>query len=157
MENQTNLTVYLAGPIMGLTYKEASDWRIQLSNIFNVLGIQVINPLDKHEVPSEVLLNDEKLKPFYDEIIAHPDAILERDLLYIRKSDVLIANFTQKEDSVGTLVEIGYALALNKHMIIITKKGSELETHPFTGVRCTIVHSIEDAEILVTRIAKSLR
>ena len=92
---------YLAGPITGLTYKEATLWRNfaeahlgntlnPMRNVDNVWGDKLIGSTD-----------DDNPKTFY-----------VRDLHDVKKADIILANFTtvsKSGASSGTVFEVGYS------------------------------------------------
>ena len=136
-------TIYLAGPLTGLKFKDTEGWRKEVEDHFSDNPkITILSPLKEvaHFDPDEVI----EAKG-YEQVVSADAVIVEKDFLMIRESNVLLINFLQKEDSVGTLVEIGYAKGLNKMIICICKKDGRLVGHPFINRTCVIVHTLEDA------------
>jgi len=110
-------TVYLAGSINGLIFKEATQWRETLGTSLTKYGYNVLSPtryLNSLEYLSTEILNDANLT-------TNPLYILRRDRWDIKHSDIIIA----KVDTlghlpmIGTLLELGMALELGKRVILV--------------------------------------
>jgi len=100
--------VYLAGPITGLTFKEANAWRDRATFELGLEGIECLSPLrgKQHLAAAGPLPND------FD---GGAEAV-EQDLTDIRSSDALLVNFDGCEGiSAGTMAEIGFAGAWYYH------------------------------------------
>jgi len=54
------------------------------------------------------------------------DAMVERDLFDIRRSEAIVVNLLGMDDvSIGTMCELGYAYALNKYIVVVSELNSE--------------------------------
>jgi nucleoside 2-deoxyribosyltransferase len=110
--------IYLAGPIRG---NEDYMWRKEFVEHFGVR----INPL----IPSDIITQDfNKLRQF------RPAAYMtyKTDLALIDKSNIVFMNLLAHEEGYparGTLVELGYAIAKQKLVIIVA--GEQTSQHPF--------------------------
>lgn len=124
--------VYLAGGISGLTFEEATAWREELTAKILRLGHRVLNPLDG----KEHLKGDGQIGHGYkNDPMCTAEAIFTRDTEDIMNSDILFVRLDTAK-SIGTPFEMGYAYALRKKLIVVTKP--ELATHPFVeGVKLT--------------------
>lgn len=117
-------TVYLAGPISGLTYEESSGWRNNASFWLNKIGVKTLNPL----LPSDInFVNDETGKFCDGKGLAEEisSSFFNRDILWVHQSDVVLADFTlipENGVSGGTIYELGYAGALGKVCIVVGPK-----------------------------------
>jgi len=115
--------IYLAGPITGLTWAEATEWRVEAHNRFADAGItsgnryQCLSPLRG----KEYLKDETDIKHSYDEHqLSSAKMINSRDMFDVRRSDLLIVNLKHaKKVSIGTILEIGAAFILNKPIIVI--------------------------------------
>lgn len=149
-------SIYLAGSIYGLTYNEAVGWRNQIRDRIKDT-FRVISPLDITELPATFDKEHDKMGFEYPEIVSSTkEVIYDRDHLYVKWADVLFVNLLQKEDSIGTLVEIGMATAWDKYIIIVANKDSKLLKHPFTTRRAHVVTTLEDGIECIERIAQGL-
>ena len=110
--------IYLAGPIRG---EQDYVWRKEFVERFSYR----INPL----IPSDIITRDlDKLLQF------RPAAYMtyKTDLALIDKSDIVFMNLLAHEEGYaarGTLVELGYAIAKQKLIVIVA--GPETSKHPF--------------------------
>ena len=139
--------VYLAGPISGLTFQEANQWRVELAEELAELGIESFNPLapDKE-------LDDGR-------IITHTDCpegitgedIFNRDVAWINESDLVVANFNAPHFSPGTMWELGYAYAMDIPIVTLGKE--DQISHPF-------VHFCTDAncsDYIMQEVAETIK
>lgn len=112
--------VYLAGPISGLAFDEANDWRSETEAKFAAVGIDSASPLRFKD-----FLKDElKVKDNYTHPLATSKGIYTRDKFDVSRSDVILVNFIGAEKvSIGTVIELGWADMLNKPVVIATDNG----------------------------------
>lgn len=121
--------VYLGGPITGQTFGRANDWRLHFADTLSkmkrlgTMDWKCFNPLHGKEQ--------------YDTGGPLPDAfdgdveVADEDFDYILRSDVVVANFAVAEQvSIGTCVELGFAHAHGKPIIVVTG-ADELHDHLF--------------------------
>lgn len=114
--------VYLAGPIAGLTFGEADEWRDYAEQTLPQ-GWKALSPLrgKDHLDTGTPLSND------FD---GGAEAVA-RDLRDIDCSDALIAYFGgARQISAGTMAELGYAYAKGVPIIVVTD-GDEFHRHVF--------------------------
>lgn len=131
-------TIYLAGPIAGLTLKEATYWRDTATEYLEPLGYTVLNPMRGITLSSS---ND--ILGFSHGNLT-PNEILERDLDDVREADIILTCIS--EISVGTLFELGYAYALDKDLIVVLMgKMKHYNNHPFISETSTQFNSMNRA------------
>jgi len=125
--------VYLAGPIEGLTYEQANDWRDASSTFLEGCDIDVLNPCRRVS--------------FVDSKVRDADArIWKCDLQDISYSSVVLANLS---DSLpgrkwGTVAEVAHAHTKNKIIIVLQDK--DQFHHPFITQYATEIHyTLHDA------------
>lgn len=141
--------VYLAGPITGLEFDEAKDWRDEFIEKLARRGWNGLSPMrDKEEFRIKG-----KLSAFFDE----GAAAVDRDLRDIEKSEAVIINFRDAAAvSLGSSAEMGYAYALGRPIIVVVEgdpgewnkrpEGANPHHHVFTEYMATaIVSSLDDA------------
>lgn len=116
-------TVYLAGPIGGCTKGEANDWRIDLEERLADHDIQGISPLRCEPVIDERYAAE----GYPDEKFGTARAIGSKNEMDVRMCDMVIAYLPSI--SMGTLIEIGMAHALNKPVIIVSGE-PDINFHP---------------------------
>ncbi len=130
--------VYLAGPIAGCSYGEATDWRKEACGWFGP-GIIGISPMRMKEWYDR-LSEDEGVEQ-YEAVTnkrefllsGESHAIKTRDFFDVRSADLLLVHLPKamndRQYSAGTLIEIGWASAYSKPIVLITDDET-LATHP---------------------------
>ena len=116
--------VYLAGPIKGLSYDEATDWRVEARAELSLQGMNGFSPMRaKHFLKDSLSISTDPT--FYDNVIANPTAIVTRDRYDVMSCDMMLINEQGASSvSLGTAVEIGWADAFRKPMVIIQPNGT---------------------------------
>lgn len=129
------MLVYLAGPITGLRFDEAAEWRESFDLPEGWAGLSPLR--GKEHLRSDVILASD----FDGGSVA-----VARDLTDIEKCDVVLANFLGAESiSAGTMAEIGFAYANYKPIIVVLEEGS-VHDHVFVKHMATsIVPTLDDA------------
>lgn len=123
------VSVYLAGPIAGLTDGQARGWRDHVSERLAQHGIRGISPL-RCEPPTKDKFDDAtKLnKAFCSEILA-------KNTFDVRNTDLTLAYLPipkNNRHSYGTMWEVGATRILGKPVVIVTDDPI-LQTHPLFG------------------------
>lgn len=131
-------SVYLAGPITGLTYVEAAlTWRSEVTEVLESCGIHVRCPLRG----KEYLINQGKLEKQYLHLspLSSPQGIVRRDFNDVKTCDLILVNFLGYDKaSIGTTWEIGAAYALQKPVVVVMEPKS-IHDHPFITQSATYV------------------
>ena len=131
-------SVYLAGPITGLTYAEAQDgWRAVAEEWGGLHGVRMLSPLRGKEYLRDV----GRLEKQYLHLspLSSPHGIVHRDFNDVRNADCILANFLDATGaSIGTAFEFGAAFALRTPIITVREKGS-VHDHPFITIPSTYV------------------
>ena len=126
-------SVYLAGPIGGLTFKDAVSWR--------QLAVQAFSDVDG---PVEILgMSPLRYKDFLDEegvlhvtddyphVLCGQRGITTRDFYDVRTCDVLFVNFLgAKSVSIGTSMEIAVAHQTRTPIVVAIENTGNLHDHP---------------------------
>lgn len=161
-------SIYLAGPITGLSYNEARNgWRKEFAALLADTDIECFSPLRaKDYLESEqVLRGDPGMYP--ETAMSSPKGILERDYNDVKERDIMVANFLgATKTSIGTCCEFGFAYSLRKPIIMIIEKpddagavgsnrGPNPHWHAFlTEMAGYVVHSLEEAAFLARHLLK---
>lgn len=137
--------VYLAGPITGLDWAGAVDWREWVER-----------QLKKEAVCKSPMRLKEGLKQvtefaphgYDDSIVSTSQAIFRRDIFDVRTSDIILGYLKGAEvASVGTMIEYGIAFQAEKY--IITVLPDEEREHPGTprepGLERTVLNPHDHA------------
>lgn len=116
------LTVYLAGPITGKSYGQATGWRNYVTQRLENEGKDHIRCLDPMRIKDHLAdLN------VIDGPIDHPifdrSAVVGRDLWDVQRSKVVLFNLLgATEVSIGTMVELGAASVSGALKIVVMEK-----------------------------------
>lgn len=123
-------TVYLAGSIGGCDFDEANDWRDYAYKYLKKIGIRGISPLRCEPLPPGQKIY-EATNP--DPMFGTARAIASKNLLDVQKCDVTLCympkSLNERRMSLGTIIELAWAHALNKPTILVTDY-DVLEKHP---------------------------
>jgi nucleoside 2-deoxyribosyltransferase len=118
-------SVYLAGPITGLTYADGAEWREVAKAALDDAGIDGFSPLRmKQYLEAFGVLEAKDQDGKYNYEGAHPlssdKGIMARDRNDVMRRDLTIANLLGAEKvSIGTCIEIGWADAYRKPLILV--------------------------------------
>lgn len=103
-------TVYLSGPISGLSYGEAVDWRVQAKIELRKHGILGVSPMRGKEYLSHVTKFEGQSQYASFGPLSTPKGINSRDRYDCLNCDALLVNLLgATERSIGTILEIGWA------------------------------------------------
>jgi len=136
-------SVYLAGAITGLSYDGATDWRDQAMQIFASAGIDAFSPLRS----KTYLLQETSVEDCYDDIVMSSQrGIYARDFFDCRARDALFVNLLGAERvSIGTVMEIAWAAAYEKPIILVMEKENNIHEHAMLREACPFrVETLKD-------------
>ena len=111
--------IYLAGPIAGLNEQEATEWR---KGVVDTLphGIVGISPLRCEPLKQGMVYTDAR-------------AINAKNWLDTESADLVLAflpkEMNERRPSIGTIIEIGWAIGLRKPLIVVSDDEYLME-HP---------------------------
>lgn len=99
-------TVYLCGPMSGLTFHEANTWRLHADDTLGDHFIEAINPLRHLDMAAHEVF----LAASYEATMKTDRSITVRDRMDVKRSDLLLANLlAANKTSVGSAIEFGWA------------------------------------------------
>lgn len=148
--------LYLAGPIAGLTYEQAAlDWRAAVSHALH--GYHSCDPDQEDHVINIRCYSPMRGKVFLKgtgETIgkqgyeSHPmssmQGIIGRDRNDVAMADAVFMNvYGAKAVSIGTTVELGWADAYRKPVILILDKGGVHDHAFFKGLATYVCDSVQ--------------
>jgi nucleoside 2-deoxyribosyltransferase len=115
-------TVYLAGPITGSTYAGATDWREGARRELAKGGIVGLSPMRG----KDYLLADTSIKDSYAaHVLSAMPGITTRDRFDVMRCDIVLLNVADAERvSIGSCIEIGWADAYRKPLILVASEGN---------------------------------
>jgi hypothetical protein len=120
---------YLGGPIRGLSYKEANEWREQVAKRLTDAGVKSLNPMRNKGLIKEV----DKISDSFEDLKGYSaQDLFKRDKFDVKKSDVLLFNFLNRKVSIiGSLFELAWGDLLNKYCVVVVDNDSIYAKHPF--------------------------
>lgn len=123
--------VYLAGPILHCTEFEANDWRGRVDRVLRRQTdglIRGISPLRCEPIHGETYVAN-----YPDEKFGSSRAIMNKNMFDVKNCDMVLAYLPKPPDgrqqSWGTLMEIGWARAFDKPVVLVTDDPKVVE-HP---------------------------
>lgn len=116
------MEVYLAGPIKGLEYSIATDWRNDVTNRLAEHGIVCASPMRG----KSYLAHEQELGDKYDaHILSTAKAIVTRDRWDTTTCDLVLMNVIGAERvSIGTMIEAGWADASRVPIVLAMEDGN---------------------------------
>lgn len=141
--------VYLAGPITGLSYGDATDWRKEFAKKLPSY-IQAVSPLrGKRYLDNEKIIKDSyEIHP-----LSGQKGITCRDRMDVGRCDLLLVNFLgAKKVSIGTVMEIAWADAWRKPIVLVMEPENVHSHAMVREVAGFIVPTLDEAAIVVTAI-----
>lgn len=126
-------SIYLAGPMSGLTWRQALSWRreceAELSKdwrLINPVRAQVPEERMDDTIPSTTQLDTEKV-----DLWVTATGVTSQDEFYIDQSDWILANFLQATHvTIGSVWELGYGWGTRKKILSVIEPGS-IHDHAF--------------------------
>ena len=112
--------IYLAGPIAGLNEQEATEWR---KGVVDTLphGIVGISPLRCEPLKQGMVYTDDGAT---DPMWSDARAINAKNWLDTESADLVLAflpkEMNERRPSIGTIIEIGWAIGLRKPLIVVS-------------------------------------
>lgn len=140
--------VYLAGPITGQSYDGATDWREQVKQHLEP-AIAAYSPMRS----KQYLLQQTTVKDVYDEyILSSQRGIYTRDFHDCRTCDLIFVNLLgATKVSIGTVMEIAWASAFNKPIVLVMEKTNNVHEHAMIREACALrTDNLEDG-LFITR------
>lgn len=116
-------TVYLSGPITGLTYDQGQDWREWAYRELATVGVHGLSPLRG----KDYLRKEGVLKAQYLDVhpLSTPKGIVTRDRNDTIHSDVVLVNVLGAERvSIGTVIEMGWADLARVPIVLVMEPGN---------------------------------
>ena len=133
------LKVYLSGEIH-------TDWRNEIINKCNKekLEIEFFSPTTNHELSDDIgvkILGNEDKKFWHDIKSAKINAIKTK--ISINKSDIVIVRFGAKYKQWNAAFDAGYAIGLNKSLIIMHDKDNQHALKEIDSVANAVVENVD--------------
>lgn len=141
--------VYLGGPISGLSYEGATDWR---DDVIAALPPQIVG------------VSPMRAKSYLSNSIAIADAcpahtlssergITARDRYDVMRSDMVAMNFLDADKaSIGSSIEVGWADAYRKPLVVAMRPGDVHDHAMIRAIAGFIVPTLDDLVEVVTSV-----
>ncbi len=141
-------TVYLAGPITGLSYNGTTEWRQQAMDALSVMGIQGLSPM-RHK---DYLLNVTTIEDSYESsVMSSQRGIYARDKFDCHRADLVLVNLLgAKKVSIGTVMEIAWAAANDVPVVLVMEAEGNIHEHAMLREACPFRVTTLDAALQVT-------
>lgn len=139
-------TVYLAGPITGLSYNGTTEWRQFAIDILKQYNIQGLSPMRAKEfLKDRVTIED--TPELEDHVLSSQRGIYARDKFDCHRADLLIVNMLgAKKVSIGTVMEIAWAAAVNTPIVLVMEDSGNIHQHMMLAEACPFrVNNLEEA------------
>jgi hypothetical protein len=119
--------LFLAGPLTGISYGDALDWRKYVESKLpaDVIAFSAIR--GKRHVANERVLKDS----YPEHLLSTPQGTITRDRYDASRCDALFVNFLNADRvSIGTIMEMAWADAWRIPIILVMEKGN-VHDHAF--------------------------
>lgn len=141
--------LYCAGPITGISYGESTDWR---EHVARKLPPHIIAVSPMRGKP--YLANEKDIKDSYEE---HPlscqKGITCRDRMDVIRCDMILVNLLgANKVSIGSVMEVAWADAWRKPIIIVMEKDNVHSHAMLREVSGFIVSNLDEAIIIATTV-----
>jgi nucleoside 2-deoxyribosyltransferase len=135
--------VYAAGPIRGLSYDAATQWRTMVAERLAPFGIRVFSPMRA----KGFLAGAKQLGSApHEHPITSPKGDVTRDFFDLRRADLVLVNLAgAAKISIGTLLEIGAAHVLNKPIVLAMEPGNVHEHRIIREIAGFVVPTLDEA------------
>lgn len=135
--SQIKGTVYLGGPITGKTFDDANRWRRLAAEELCKYGIRCLSPLrGKDALKSKGVLHGTS---YEGSPLTLSKGFVARDRFDVSRSDVVLLNFSDATSvSIGTMVEVGWADAARRPIVMIPDQHG-LYKHGFLDELCQYI------------------
>jgi nucleoside 2-deoxyribosyltransferase len=143
-------TLYMAGPVKGLAYGPATDWRHWLADKLADYNVECLDPLrGKDELQGETSID----RIEYDTPLSCPKGIYVRDRFDALRCDLLLVNLRDAEKpSLGSVMEIAWADALHKPIILVMEPGNVHEHAMVLGACGFRAQCLEEAAAIAVAV-----
>jgi len=150
--------VYLFGPITGLTYGDAQDWRTALAAELDTYGIDAVSPLRmKHYLAQLGELSGHGRDFSGMNVLSDQQSVITRDKFDVLRADMLVGNFLgATRVSIGSMFEQAWAHLQHKPIAVAIEKEGNPHDHMFfngtVGFRVESLRAL--ADVVIATLAK---
>lgn len=150
---KNSFLIYLAGPITGITYDGCTEWRDWVKENIDP-SILTLSPMRGKQFIKERSRGGLIGMSFEDSTLASTKGINTRDYFDVQRCDALLVNMLgATRVSIGTVMEIAWARAFNKPVVLCMEKKGNVHDHAMLNYACGyIVDSLEEAIITLEAV-----
>ncbi|WP_316207369.1 nucleoside 2-deoxyribosyltransferase [Bradyrhizobium sp. SZCCHNR3118] len=126
------MQVYLGGPISGLNYEGATDWREHAKAYLGEFGIKALSPLREqgHLKSVGIFTDSAKETARFKSPMSMPKGLTTRDRWDAMRCDVFLVNLLgAKKVSIGTVLEFGWANAMSRPIVLAMEEEGNIHEH----------------------------
>ena len=121
-----SMLVYLAGPISGTSYNQSTGWRTRVAN--RIYPHEALSPMRG----KSYLSSEEAIADFYSTPLSCAKGIITRDRWDVMRCHVLLVNVLgATKVSIGTMMELAWADAYRKPVVLVMEKEGNPHDHAF--------------------------
>jgi len=141
--------LYCAGPITGVSFGESTDWREIIAKKLPA-HVHAVSPMRG----KKYLADEKNIKDAYEN---HPlssqKGITCRDRMDVMRCDAILVNFLgASKVSIGSVLEIAWADAWRKPIIIVMEKGNIHDHAMIREMAGFITDNLDDAVKIATAV-----
>lgn len=137
------MKVYLAGPMSGRTFEEVHAWHVFAATALMEMGWEVLSPMrGKLALRGTTIQSGGYTDPLFTD-----SGITARDQWDVFRCDVLLVNLLWEDTiSIGTMIELGWADAMRKPIVVIASPDGVYTNHAIIGkIAAFIVPDVAEA------------
>lgn len=135
--------VYLCGPITGLSYKGATDWRLHAAEVLRDAGFAPLSPMrGKAFLEKETCIQDS----YGTEESATKHSIFNRDKFDCVRSEILLMNLAGASAvSIGSVMELAWSHMSGNFCVVVMEDGNP-HVHAFVREAAAVIFAdLDDA------------
>lgn len=125
-------TVYLSGPITGLTYEGCTDWRSHARKWLAEFGVEGLSPMRGKEFLRGKGTITDGMSAVISNFMSQDAAIVTRDRMDATKCDMMLCNLLgATQVSIGTMIELGWADLARVPVVLVVERAGNIHEHAF--------------------------
>ena len=136
------IKIYLVGPITGLSYGEAIDWREYAIKELADNNLKGVNPMRcKEYLMQEKIIAD----AYTEKVMSCAKGITVRDRWDCHRCDAILANFLgATKVSIGSILELAWADAAGKPIILVMEPDNVHQHAMVNEIAGFVVHTLDE-------------
>lgn len=136
-------SVYLSGPMLGCDICDCTNWRDYVTSELEKYNITCYSPMRYKKYQGDRIVHGSIVpSPITTDL-----ALKERDRMDCERCDLIFVNLLgATEISIGTIMEIGWADAYRKPIVVVIGDSGNIHDHPLVSSAITYrANNIKDA------------